>query len=87
MALRELIAPRTSIARYIGLMLGGETILSGLAISSLRVDCFRNQYHWVHKVTGRWASILHSIANTSSGIKNHYRRIQKGTGKWAHQFV
>ena len=43
----------TSIARYAGLMLGGGTIFHGIANSSLRIDCFRNQYHRVRRVTAR----------------------------------
>ena len=45
----------TSITGYTGLLLGGHTILSGIANSSVRVDCIRNQYHQVHRVTARWA--------------------------------
>ena len=46
---------RTCIDGYAGLLLGGHTILSGIANSSPRVDCFRNQYRRVHRVMASWA--------------------------------
>ena len=40
----------TSFVGYAELLLGGHKILHGIA------DCFRNQYHQVHRVvTARWA--------------------------------
>ena len=57
-----LIASGTSIAGYTGLLLGERTILSGIANSSPRVDCFRNQYHQV-LLGGR--TVLHGITNNS----------------------
>ena len=63
MALPGLIASGTSIAGYAGLLLGGRTILSGIANSSPRVDCFRNLYRQVRRVTPRWAYNLHGITN------------------------
>ena len=45
----------TSIVGYAGLLLGGRTILPGIANSSPRLDCFRNQYRRVRGVTPRWA--------------------------------
>ena len=44
----------TSIARYTELLLGGRTILSAIANSSHRVDCFRNLYRQACRVTARW---------------------------------
>ena len=44
----------TSIAGYAGLLLGGRTILHGITNNSLRVDCFRNLYHRIPRVTARW---------------------------------
>ena len=46
----------TSITRYGGLLLGGRTILPVISNSSPRLDCFRNQYRRVRKVTGKWAN-------------------------------
>ena len=63
MALSGLIASGTSIAGYAGLLLGGRTILSGIANSSSRVDYFRNLYCQVCRVTLRWAFNLHGITN------------------------
>ena len=48
-----LIASGTCIAGHAGLLLGGHTILSGIANSSFRVDCFRNLYRRVRRVTAR----------------------------------
>ena len=45
----------TSNTGYTGLLLGGGTILPGIANSSPRADCFRNQYRRVRRVTARWA--------------------------------
>ena len=50
----------TSIHREVGLLIGGHKILSGIANSSLRVDCIRNQYHQVHRVTAGWVYDLAS---------------------------
>ena len=50
-----MLPPSTSIARYIGVLLGGCTILSGIPNSSTRVDFIKNQYCWVHKVTDKCA--------------------------------
>ena len=45
----------TSIAGYAGFLLGRRTILHGITNNSLRVNCFRNQYRQVRRVTPRWA--------------------------------
>ena len=41
--------------QYRRVLLGARTILSHIANSSPRVDCFRNLYRWVSRVTARWA--------------------------------
>ena len=51
--------------RYTGFLLGGRTSLSSIANSSPWVDCIRNQYHRVRRVTARWAYDLHGITNNS----------------------
>ena len=76
-----LIASGTFIAGYAGLLLGGRTILHGIANNSSSVDCSRNLYRRVRRVTARWATILHGITNNSlrvDCIKNQYRRVLLG---------
>ena len=51
-------------------VLGGRTSLSGIANNSHRVDCIRNQYHPVRRVTTRWAYDLHGITNNSFRVDN-----------------
>ena len=65
MVLPELIASGTCIAGYAVLLLGGRTILHGIANSSLRVDCFRNQYRRYAGLLLGGRTILHGISNNS----------------------
>ena len=63
-----MIASRTCIAEYAGLLLGERTILYGIANNSLKVDCFRNQYRRVRMVT---ATVLHGITNIKTCIDGY----------------
>ena len=62
MTLPGLIALGINIAGYAGLLLGGRTVLHGIANDSLRVDYFRNHYRRV-LLGGR--TVLHGIASIS----------------------
>ena len=61
--------------------------LHGIANGSLRVDCFRNQYHRV-LLGGR--TILSGIAISSHRVdcfRNLYRRVRRVTARWAYDFA
>ena len=60
--------------RYTRFLLGGRTSLSGIANSSCWVDCIRNQYHRVCRVTARWAYDLHDITNNSLRVDTSIAR-------------
>ena len=84
MALSGLIASGTSIAGYAGLLLGGFTIWHSIANSSLKVDCYWNQYH---RVLLGGHTILSGIANSSPRVdcfRNLYRRVRSVTPRWAY---
>ena len=75
MALIVFIALGTNIVGYAGLLLGGLTILYGIANGSHRFDCFRKQYRWVLLIGH---ILLHDIANNSLRVnyfRNLYRRV------------
>ena len=58
--------------------------MHGITNNSLRVDCFRNQYHLV-LLGGR--TILSGIANSSPSVdcfRNLYRRVRRVTPRWAY---
>ena len=76
MALPGLIASGTSIVGYhtilhgiannsLSVLLGGRMMLHGITNNSLKVDCFRNQYRQVRRVT---ATVVHGITNTKTCI-------------------
>ena len=69
-----MIASRTCIAGYARLLLGELTILSGIANSSAMVDCFRNLYRRVRRMTGKRVHDLHVIANTYSRVDTSIAR-------------
>ena len=48
--------------------------MDGIANCSLRVDCFRNQYHQVYRVAARWVYDLHGITNNSLRVVNTIAR-------------
>ena len=82
-----LIASGTSIVGYAGLLPGGYTVLPGIANSSPRVDCFRNQYRRV-LLGGR--TILHGITNNSLSVdcfRNQYRQAHRVNARWAYDFL
>ena len=62
MTVSGLIALGINIAGYAVLLLGGRTVLYGIANDSPRVDCFRNHYRQV-LLGGR--TVLHGIASIS----------------------
>ena len=43
-------------------------MLHGITNNSIKVDCFRNQYRRVHRVT---AMVLHGITNTKTYINGY----------------
>ena len=85
--LPRLIASGTCIAGHAGLLLGGRTILSGLANSSPRVDTFIAGYAGL-LLGGHM--ILSGIANSSHRVdcfRNLYRRVRRVTARWVYDFV
>ena len=83
-------ASGTSIARYmlcrstilhgiannsLSVLLGGRTMLHGITKNSLKVDCFRNQYRRVRRVT---ATVWYGITNTKTSIDGYAGLLQGG---------
>ena len=71
-------------------MLGGRTILSGIANSSPRVDCYGTFIagYAVLLLGGR--TILSGIANNSPKVdcfRNQYRQVHRINARWAYDFV